>query len=87
MSNMSHCRFTNTLADLEDCFEHLEDPIESSEEGAQDHGEPMISEAEASGRDMLIELCTRIAQDYGDIDEWKVSLAQNAIRKTRLSKT
>ena len=32
MPNMSYCRFQNTLRDLQDCFEHLDDIIEDEEE-------------------------------------------------------
>lgn len=32
MSNMSYCRFENTLRDLEDCSEHLLDTLSSSED-------------------------------------------------------
>lgn len=30
--NMSHCRFENTLKDLRDCVEHIEDELSESEE-------------------------------------------------------
>ena len=32
MSNMSYCRFQNTLHDLDDCLDHLEDDNLSREE-------------------------------------------------------
>ena len=32
MSNMSYCRFQNTLSDLRDCYEHIEDDDLSKEE-------------------------------------------------------
>ena len=47
--NMGYCRFENTLTDLEDCFDHLEDDL---------------SESEAEARDNLIELCKTIADSY-----------------------
>ena len=50
MSNMSYCRFENTLRDLEDCAEHLDDDL----------GSP--SECEA--RRMLVKLCAEIAAEY-----------------------
>jgi len=34
MSNMSYCRFQNTLPDLEDCADHMEDTDLSPEEEA-----------------------------------------------------
>ncbi len=35
MSNMSYCRFHNTLQDLRDCSEHLAEPLSESEEEAR----------------------------------------------------
>jgi len=32
MGNMSYCRFENTLQDLQDCFEHIHDPVEKPTE-------------------------------------------------------
>jgi len=46
MSNMSYCRFQNTLSDLKDCMEHIED------EG--------LSEEEEEARERLKELCADI---------------------------
>lgn len=51
MANMSYCRFVNTLRDLKDCQEHMEESV---------------SEAEGKARDRLIKLCCDIAADYGD---------------------
>lgn len=53
MSNMGYCRFSNTLSDLEDCYEHMEDKEE-------------LSEAEYHARYKLIEMCRNIAHDYED---------------------
>ena len=53
MSNMSYCRFENTLSDLQDCAEHVND------EG--------LSNTEASARRDLIELCRELARV--DIDD------------------
>jgi hypothetical protein len=50
MSNMSHCRFENTLGDLEDCYEHMEEDL---------------SETEAKAKEKLIKLCADIFLDYG----------------------
>ena len=52
MSNMSYCRFENTNADLEDCYEHL-------------HDDKDLSSSEAYARDQLITLCHRIAAETG----------------------
>lgn len=44
MPNMSYCRFSNTLADLKDCYEALQ-------EGKQ------LSKEEELAKDKLIDLC------------------------------
>ena len=53
MSNMSYCKFENTLEDLRDCYQSLEQ---------FDYGELSESEAEAAAR--LINLCRQIADNY-----------------------
>lgn len=55
MVNMSHCRFTNTLADLRDCQDHMEDED--------------LSPAEQEARERLITLCKRIGDDWSEYDE------------------
>lgn len=50
MSNMSHCRFHNTLGDLRDCEDHISDDD--------------LSAAEHKARLALIRLCMRIVDDY-----------------------
>ena len=52
MSNMSYCRFENTLADLRDCFDNMDD---------QD-----LSDREQVQRDLMIKVCCEIAEDYGE---------------------
>lgn len=49
MSNMSYCRFQNTLTDLEDCAKHLFDRIDDT--------------SESSARKELIKLCKEIAEE------------------------
>lgn len=51
--NMSHCRFENTLSDLQDCYESLveDKPLSSSEQRY---------------RDRLIALCEKIVRDFGE---------------------
>lgn len=56
MSNMSYCRFRNTLEDLRDCYENWEDL------------DPEEDREEIRARDKLLSLCIDIAQDFGDID-------------------
>ena len=54
MANMGYCRFHNTLGDLRDCLEALED------------GD--LSEEETLARARLIKVCrsiVEIADDYG----------------------
>jgi hypothetical protein len=51
--NMSYCRWENTLADLEDCYDNIED----------DHD---LSEEEAKARQKTIALCVRIAENYAN---------------------
>jgi len=50
MGNMSYCRFQNTLSDLLDCYENMEDDLSWEEKRA---------------RDRLLKLCTQIVEDYG----------------------
>ena len=50
MSNMSYCRFENTLRDLEDCVDHMDDTL--------------ASPTEHEARRMLVALCAEIAAEY-----------------------
>jgi hypothetical protein len=50
--NMSYCRFQNTLTDLQDCYENIDDKPKSTEE--------------SKARIQLIRLCFDIAMDYSD---------------------
>jgi hypothetical protein len=52
MSNMSYCRFQNTVLDMEDCISVLND----SEE---------LSDDEANAKDRLIQLCIDVACEHG----------------------
>lgn len=52
MANMSYCRFENTLPDLRDCQESLDNCDE-------------LSPTEQKARRNLIRLCVEIAEDYG----------------------
>lgn len=54
MANMGYCRFVNTLGDLLDCEEHMDDED--------------ISVEETKCRERLIKICQRISDDYSDID-------------------
>jgi hypothetical protein len=55
MPNMEHCRFTNTLADLKDCQDHLDDDN--------------LSEEEKKCRKKLLALVRQIAWDYDGSEE------------------
>lgn len=61
MSNMSYVRFENTLEDLKDCKEALD-------EGALNDVMNM-SGFEREAMFELIELCSEIADEYGGVDE------------------
>lgn len=52
MANMAYCRFENTVDDLRDCYEHMDDDD--------------LSSSEQKKRDRLIKLCQQIAGDYGE---------------------
>lgn len=55
MGNMAYCRFSNTLQDLLDCNDHMEDGN--------------LSDAENKARKQLIKLCSCIHSDYGDEEQ------------------
>jgi hypothetical protein len=57
MGNMSYCRFTNTLEDLRDCYDHMNDNDDD------------LSEDEKKARQRLIKLCKDIAIDAGVLDD------------------
>lgn len=56
MSNMSYCRFQNTLADLQDCFDAIYD---------LDGDLSMLSTAEKRAAMELIDLCNSLVFNYG----------------------
>lgn len=58
MSNMSYCRFRNTLEDLQDCYDNFEEEISLDEEKA---------------RLKLLKLCQRISSDY-DFETFELEL-------------
>lgn len=55
MSNMHYCRFQNTLADLRDCYDALNENNEIYEG---------LSEEETRAAKRLLILCDRIAEDF-----------------------
>jgi len=58
MSNMGYCRFENTLKDLEDCYQAL-----------QDNGLESLSDEERRAALKLINVCDGFASEFGGIDE------------------
>jgi hypothetical protein len=55
MSNMPYCRFQNTLSDLKDCYDNMDDED--------------LSEKEARARQRLISICSQIHYDYSEDEE------------------
>ena len=59
MSNLSYCRFENTVNDLYDCKEALDEKgVYGVEEDASEYDAPYVKQ--------LIELCREIADQYGE---------------------
>ena len=56
MSNMSYCRFQNTLEDLRDCYNHIFDDLEEGEEEYEAHKK-------------LIKLCRAIIEDAEEYED------------------
>ena len=55
MSNMSYCRFQNTLRDMYDCFEF---------DGCDTEEDEALSEEEASARLRMLVLCRKAAEEH-----------------------
>ncbi len=49
MANMGYCRFENTVRDLEDCYNHLDDDLEGMEK---------------ANRLALVKLCEQIIEAW-----------------------
>jgi NTP pyrophosphatase (non-canonical NTP hydrolase) len=60
MSNMSYCRFHNTLGDLHDCLEALRDLSTGCGES--------LSESELSAALHLVDLCNEVVEECADED-------------------
>lgn len=56
MSNMSYCRFRNTVGDLKDCVEAL---LDDGLDGIDD-------EEERAAAKRLIKLCREVAENFED---------------------
>lgn len=57
MPNMSYCRFRNTINDMRDCVDHLDDVLDDDD----------IEEETA--RNKFIAICKDVAQDYADDED------------------
>lgn len=78
MTNMSYCRFENTLADLRDCYEQIESLLEGDPETDQ-----VTSDRERRARIALVELCFDVVARFEDEGvEADVNDLQGAIRRT-----
>jgi hypothetical protein len=70
MSNMSYCKFENTLDDLHDCFNTMEEAI--LDDGMSvDEFEKSLSVSERYSFHRMVKLCERITKlvqenDYAD---------------------
>lgn len=62
MGNMSYCRFENTLKDLQECEEHLDDDD--------------LSESEHKYRKRLIKLCMSIASGFENEEDVEEQMNQ-----------
>ena len=60
MSNMSYCRFQNTLRDLEDCVEAMYDIDGNFEE---------LSPEEARAAKALLDLCNNLVISYYHLND------------------
>jgi hypothetical protein len=58
MSNMSYCRFRNTLSDLRDCAYALYQDL--------DDWKTDLSDEEARAARALLKLCGELAADFGE---------------------
>lgn len=58
--NMGYVRFENTYKDLKDCYDHLDDEVENTDNAGDEDG---ISISEDNYRRKLIELCKDIANE------------------------
>jgi len=64
MGNMSYCRFQNTLSDLEDCA----DVLNNQQLTDTDEHDELLSRDEFNAAIELIEKCRMIAEQFEDVD-------------------
>ena len=69
MSNMSYCRFENTLSDLLDCEGALHD-LDYDLDGKDEHDEP-LSKSEHRAAKQLLQECRSLAETFKEeLDLW-----------------
>lgn len=68
MSNMSYCRFNNTVIDLQDCQEVLDANTHRLITEEEDCEMSISSRGELRKAIELIEMCMEIAENFEDID-------------------
>lgn len=83
MSNMSYCRFHNTVLDLRDCWNALIEQHEIVTEGEEEPyaGEDeFVSSSEARSRMELIRLVREMAEEFESMEEsievWEMAANQ-----------
>lgn len=62
MSNMSYCRFQNTLKDLQDCVDYLDSPSYDEAVLDDDIDQEMLSADETQARADLVALCAEVSE-------------------------
>ena len=81
MSNMSYCRYHNTLGDLRDCFNAMKNE-ELNENGRfeteEEDGTTVLSVDETYAKLSLVALCKQVVAEYGEeLTEWEMSAKTN----------
>jgi len=71
MGNMSYCMYENTLHNLRQCADELQEPASMQEE---------LSETEADAKEALIELCCEIAENCGTKHEYSLEEAVELLK-------
>jgi len=66
MSNMSYCRFHNTVSDLQDCIDAMDELTNLNE-----YGEKM-SRSEFMKAMELIEMCREVSEQFEDVDLYEM---------------
>lgn len=67
MANMSYCRFENTVNDLRDCRDALEEIYDNVSEVTVAEVKKQLSESEYAAMLRLLNLCQTITINYGEM--------------------